>query len=180
MHATWNCLREPYLHVVFSKLHDTATSKADHAALPPEISSPPSLDAASSLELMGSQEATELMSVTTGAVSSAREAQMSSSSPAGETGTTACPTLSLSKTLRARASPNKTATVIEPTEDNMVRGGDQTVAVGDWGYPGYLTKQEWDVFVSYYLVTNVRIGSLFPPVGPTFYFLVALKLPLLT
>ena len=32
----------------------------------------------------------------------------------------------------------------------MCRRGDQPVAVGDWGYPGYLTQHEWHVFVSFF------------------------------
>ena len=141
--------------------------------MPPEISSPPSLDAAASLERMGSQEARELMSASTGPASSARDAEMSSSSAAvhlGETGTTACPTLSSSKTPPAHANDAGTT---EPTESNMVRKGNQAVAVGDWGYPGYLTKQEWEIFVSCeHVMCHSRVALVlvlvFPPVGPTF------------
>ena len=32
----------------------------------------------------------------------------------------------------------------------MCKGGDRPVAVGDWGYPGYLTRHEWEVFVSFF------------------------------
>ena len=32
----------------------------------------------------------------------------------------------------------------------MCKRGDRPVAVGDWGYPGYLTRHEWEVFVSFY------------------------------
>ena len=138
--------------------------------MPPEISSPPSLDAASSLERMASQEAQELVSASAGAVSSTREAEMSSSAAVhvGETGTTACPTLSSSKTPPAHAN---NAGTTEPTESNMVRKGNQTVAVGDWGYPGYLTQQEWDIFVSCEPVmchSRAALVLVFPPVGPTF------------
>ena len=32
----------------------------------------------------------------------------------------------------------------------MCRRGNRPVAVGDWGYPGYLTRHEWEVFVSFF------------------------------
>ena len=38
---------------------------------------------------------------------------------------------------------------VEPTEETMVRKNDgRPVDVGNWGYPGYLTREEWNVFVS--------------------------------
>ena len=112
--------------------------------MPPEITSPPSLDGASSLERMADQEAREILTASTASpVSSARDA-------GGKTGTsTACVSLSTTPPAHAGATSSNVATT-EPTFDTMVRKGNRTVAVGDWGYPGYLTKKEWEVFVSYF------------------------------
>ena len=46
----------------------------------------------------------------------------------------------------------------------MCRRGDQPVAVGDWGYPGYLTQHEWHVFVSFFkkLSTSARVSIAMP------------------
>ena len=82
---------------------------------------------------------------------------MSSSAAAArdETGTTraavpaGCPPLS-SKTDATACRQSPTIAIhAEPTEATMCRRGDRPVAVGDWGYPGYLTRHEWEVFVSF-------------------------------